>query len=309
MLDLLNLTLPFFAVIGLGFFAGKRSWVPLDAVPPINTFVFYFAMPALVAGSLARQDIAGLIDLNLLAGWLLSALILFGLGMLFARLKGASTTLSQMAISGQAASVANVGFLALPITAANFGDDGVRLSAAVLIVDLLIIIPISITLLEARSGGPALKTLVRAMSRAIRNPFAIAILTGVLLSATGLGLPGPTERFATFLGAAAAPTALFALGLSLAARSAEGDKAYVGGITALKLIVHPLVVFGILWSIGTDPFTLAIVTVIAATPVAQNVFVIATQYDVYARRMGTAILASTILAVLTVTAVLALFAT
>ncbi|MEO0637726.1 MAG: AEC family transporter, partial [Pseudomonadota bacterium] len=197
MLELLNLTLPFFAVVGLGFLAGRKRWVPVEAVAPINTFVFFFAMPALVAGSLARQDIAGLIDLTLLGGWLIAALILFALGMLFARLRDGAASLGQAAISGQAASVANVGFLALPITAANFGDDGVRLSAAVLIVDLLIIIPLSITLLEARGGGSGLQAFARAITRAIQNPFAIAILLGVVLSGTGIGLPGPTERFAS----------------------------------------------------------------------------------------------------------------
>ncbi|MEO0636078.1 MAG: AEC family transporter, partial [Pseudomonadota bacterium] len=117
------------------------------------------------------------------------------------------------------------------------------------------------------------------------------------------------ERFASFLGAAAAPTALFALGLSLAARSTEGDRSFVAGITGLKLVVHPIVVFAILYALGVDPLTLTIVTVIAATPVAQNVFVIATQYDTYARRMGTAILVSTMLAVVTVTAVIAALST
>ncbi|MEO0497455.1 MAG: AEC family transporter [Pseudomonadota bacterium] len=304
MTDLLNLTLPFFAVIALGFFAAKREWVPVAAVPAINIFVFYFAMPALVAGSLARQDIAALFDLHLLAGWLGAALLLFAGGMAFARLRDKAASLGQMAISGQAASVANVGFLALPITAANFGDDGVRLSASVLIVDLLIIIPISITMLEAKSGGSRLQTFATALARAVRNPFAIAIILGVALSATNIGLPGPTERFADFLGAAAAPTALFALGLSLATRKTEGDGAFVAGISALKLAIHPLAVFMVLSAIDLDPRTIAIATVIAATPVAQNVFVIATQYDTYARRMGTAILVSTLCAVITVTAIL-----
>lgn len=304
MIDLLNLTLPFFAVIALGFFAGRRAWVPVEAVPAINTFVFFFAMPALVGGSLARQDIEALLDFRLLTGWLLAAVVLFAMGMAFARLRERAATLGQMAISGQAAAVANVGFLALPITAANFGDDGVRLSATVLIVDLLIIIPISITMLEARSGSSRLQTFATAISRAIRNPFAIAILAGVALSATGLGLPGPTERFADFLGAAAAPTALFALGLSLATRKTEGDGMFVAGISVLKLAVHPLAVFLILTAMGVDLRTIVIATVIAATPVAQNVFVIATQYDTYARRMGTAILISTLCAVVTVTAVL-----
>ena len=310
MLDILNLTLPFFAVVGLGFFAAKRGFLPVEAVGPITTFAFYFAMPALVAGALARQDIKAILDFELLSGWLLAAIVLFIVGMIFAKInqasRGEKATLGQMALSGQAASVANVGFLSLPIAAANIGDEGVRLSASVLIVDLLVIIPFSITLLEARSEGSALRTFIRALSRAIRNPFAIAIILGVFLSATGSGLPGPTDRFATFLGNAGAPAALFALGLSLASREVEGDGTYIAIISLLKLVLHPIIVVICLWLVGAPQNIIAIAAVIAAAPVAQNVFVISSQYQVFAKRMSASVLVSTVLAVATMTAVVAL---
>lgn len=202
MLELFNLTLPIFAVVGLGYLAARINMVKPDAIGAINTFVFYFAMPALVAGALGRQEFSKVLDLPLLAGWLVAGLLLFAVGMVFCRvyqsLKGARASLGEMALTGQAASIANVGFLALPIVAANFGDEGVRISASILIVDLLIIIPLSITLLEAQSGGSGVQAFIKAIGKAVRNPFAIAILLGVGLSLSGIGLPGPLTGLPDF---------------------------------------------------------------------------------------------------------------
>lgn len=312
MFDIINLTLPVFAVVALGYFAARAGMVKSDAVGAINTFVFHFAMPALVAGALARQDFASLLDLPLLGGWLMAGALLFAIGMVFCRAYqatvGERAIPGEMALTGQAASIANVGFLALPIVAANYGDEGVRVTASILIIDLLILIPLSITLLETRGGDSALQAFMRAISRAIRNPFAIAILMGVFLSSTGIGLPGPADGFVSFLGAAAAPTALFALGLSLADREVESHHAYVAGVTFLKLIAHPLAVFAALMLLGLDARTVAIATVVAACPVAQNVFVIGAQYGVFVRRLSASILVSTLIAIASVTAVLAFFA-
>jgi len=311
-LEILNLTLPIFAVVGLGFLAARLRMVRTDAISAINTFVFYFAMPALVAGSLARQDFARLIDLPLLGGWAIAGAVLFAVGMLFCRFyqttRGHNATLGELALTGQAASIANVGFLALPIVAANFGDEGVRISASILIIDLLVIIPLSITLLEASGGGSGFQAFKRAIGKAVRNPFAIAILLGVALSASGFGLPGAADRFATFLGAAAAPTALFALGLSLADKEVESNHGYVAGVSFLKLFVHPLAIYATLTLVGLQTEAIIIATVIAACPVAQNVFVIGAQYGVFVRRLSASILVSTLLAIVTVTGVLALLA-
>lgn len=309
MFEILNLTLPFFAVVGLGYFAARAGMVPVSAVGAINTFVFYFAMPALVGGTLARQDFSAIIDTGLLFGWLISGLLLFALGALFALLylsrSEGKPTLGELALSGQAASVANVGFLALPIAAANFGDDGVRLSASVLIIDLLVLIPLSITLLETRRSASPLSTFINAMGKAVKNPFAIAIIAGVGVSYSGLGLTAPGERFVTFLGAAGPPTALFALGMSLSDRDVESHHGYVAAISLLKLVIHPLAVYVVLSAIGLESRAIIIAVVVAACPVAQNVFVIAAQYGLLVKRLSAAILVSTLAATMTVTAILA----
>lgn len=302
---ILTLTLPFFAVVGLGYLAGRRGLIPEAGVGHINVFVFYFTMPALVIRALAQQPLSVLLDRDFLIAWLLAGLAIFVLGALIARLLFAGR-LGDMAIFGQASSVGNLGFLALPLLLAAFGERAAGPVAAALVIDLVILLPLSIALLEAaRGSGSPLSVARQALVGAVANPFLISIAVGVLLSATEIGLPGPLDRFAAFLGGAAGPAALFSLGLSLAGRRVEGAIGGIAVMTALKLFAHPMLVWLALTALELPPATVAIGTVVAAMPVAGNVFVIAQQYGVAPRRSSAAILVSTVVAVVTVALALA----
>lgn len=302
-LAILELTLPIFAVVALGYLAARIGMIKSEVSASINIFVFYFAMPALVIGTLARQDFADILDWRFLGGWALAALTLFALGMVVAK-QAFRANRAEMALFGQGASIANVGFLAISIAGAQFGPEGIRLAAAALIIDLLVVIPMSIMIIESRGGGVAGTVFLRAIKGAIKNPFAVAILAGVTLSFTGLGLPGALDTFSTYLGNAAAPTALFSLGLSLASRQMGEALAPIVTMTTLKLVAHPIMVAGALLLFGLPHEIVVIGTVIAAMPVAQNVYVLSEHYGIMVRRSSAAILLSTALAAATVSILL-----
>lgn len=295
---ILNLTLPFFAVIGLGIFAVRTNMIDASAAKIINVFVFNFTMPALVVSGLARQDFDALIDERFLLGWAIAGLLLFAAGGLISCLFFSGKT-GEFAVTGQASSIGNNGFLGFPLLAAAFGDEGLRIAATALLIDLMLIIPLSIAILEASGSGATKETVKRVIKGALLNPFIFAIFIGFLLSATGIGLPGPSERFVEFLAGAAGPAALFALGISLARLRFEGDLTSIFVISILKLILHPLAVFLTLSLLSVDGRSIAIGVVLASLPVAGNVFVIAQQYDVMMRRISSAILISTITAITT----------
>ncbi len=297
---IVTLTLPFFAVVGLGYLAGRRKLIPEAGVGHLNVFVFYFAMPALVIGALARQPLSVLLNKDFLVAWLVAGLSVFLVGALLARFLFAGR-LGDMAIFGQACSVGNLGFLALPLMLAAFGEAAAGPLAAALVVDLVVLLPLSVALLEAARGSGRLLSVVRqAFIGAVANPFLISIAIGLLLSATQIGLPGPLGTFADFLGGAAGPAALFSLGLSLAGRRVEGALGGIAAMTLVKLFLHPLAAWLALTAFGLPPVTVALGTVVAAMPVAGNVFVIAQQYGVAPRRTSAAVLISTIVAVVTV---------
>ncbi len=298
---ILNLTLPFFALVGFGYFAARANWLPKDGVQAINVFVFNFAMPALIINALARQEFGQLINPAFLGGWLVCALIVYALGALISTLwfKGDR---AEAALFGQAASIGNLGFLALPLLLAVVGNEVAAPVSAALIVDLVLIIPLSIALLESvrTNAGGIFASLATSLKGAIANPFFIAIASGVALSASGIGLPGPTDRFASFLAGAAGPTALFSLGASLAGRASNGDTAPIAVMTLLKLVAHPVLAWFVLSAFGVSGTFLTVGVVLAAMPIAGNVYVIAAAYGTMVRRLSAAILFSTIVAVVSV---------
>lgn len=296
-----TLTLPFFALVGLGYMANRLNWLPAGGVRAINVFVFNFAVPALIISALARQNFDVLINPGYLAAWAVAALIIYVLGAVIA-LTLFHGNRQEAALFGQAASVGNLGFLALPLLIVAVGEEAAPAVAAALIIDLVLIIPFSIAVLESFNNGgkSAAEAFYRALRGAVANPFFLAIVLGVFLSATGIGLPGPSERFFTFLAGAAGPTALFSLGASLAGRSVAGDSGPIVAMNVLKLIAHPIVAWLAFGLFAVDGLSYKVGIVLAAMPIAGNVFVIAEAYGVMVRRLSAAILISTILAMVTV---------
>jgi hypothetical protein len=300
MLLTLSLTGPFFAVVALGFLAAKRGWMPDGAVRSLNVFVFNFAMPALVVQALGRQDIGAALASPMVAVWALAGGATFAAAMLAMRLLFRAG-LSEMALAGQAASVGNIGFLALPLMLAAFGDRAAPPIAVALVIDLTLLIPLSIGLLEWASGKSAGGRLALTVAQGVVfNPFVLAIVAGSALSLSGIALPQAGERFLSFLGSAAGATALFSLGVSLAARRVAGDGRAVALLIALKLLLHPVLVMVAAWLLGLDAARTGLLVAIAAMPIAGNVFVIAERYGVFVQRLSTAILVSTALGIATV---------
>jgi malonate transporter len=297
----LSLTFPFFAVCLFGWIAARSGMLSDGAVRSLNVFVFNFAMPALIIGAISRAELGALLDWKLAVGWLMTGLLLFAAGALAARLILSNQSgAREWAIAGQAAAVGNIGILALPLTYSAFGDAAVGPIIIALIVDLVILIPLSIAFLE---GAGSVSRMLRNVAL---NPFILSIFAGLALALSGIGLPEALDRLSQFLGAAASPAALFALGASLASRTVREGLVLVSTLSALKLLVHPALVFVLLYVLLGAPLAVtAIAVTIAAMPIAGNVFVIAERYGVLVRDLSAAVLISTLACVVTVSAVLA----
>ena len=139
----------------------------------------------------------------------------------------------------------------------------------------------------------------------VRNPIIVAIFAGALFSATGLGLPTPIEAFTDLLGGAAGPCALFALGATLAGFPVSTGIAEISYMTVFKLLIHPAAIWLATTQIfDVDPLWASVAILGASLPVAANVFIVARQYDTYVERVSSAILVSTAVSVVTVSALL-----
>ncbi|HKH76010.1 MAG TPA: AEC family transporter, partial [Rubrobacteraceae bacterium] len=214
----------------------------------------------------------------------------------------------ESAMQGAAAVLGNTGYMGVPLVIAVFGDDGAIPIALALTLDFTLLVPLTIALVEADEGpgGQRLKLARRVTGALIRNPLIIAIVAGTLVSATGFGLPTPVENFTKLLGGAAGPCALFALGATLAGQPTSTGIAEVSYMSVFKLLVHPGAVWFTTRLFGVDAFWATVAVLAAALPTAASIFILAKQYDTYVERASSAILVSTAVSVVTVSALLAI---
>ncbi|QHQ36353.1 AEC family transporter [Algicella marina] len=305
MLAIFLKTVPFFLLIGLGYLAGRWRWMSADAVVALTRFVFYFALSAMLFQFASSIPLTEIFEPGFVAAYVLGTGAVYVLVTAVALMRG--TGRAQAAIEAQCGVVGNVGFLGLPMLVILLGPQAAGPMLMVLSVDLLLfgsLVVIAISM--ARGGdGSALAVVGRGL---VRNPMVMSMAAGLTWGAVGVELPVPAGEFLTLLGAAATPCALFTIGASLAEKSAERVSVALW-LSFAKLVLHPLAVAVLALGVfGVAAFPAGVMVAAAAMPVAGNVYIIAQHYGVAPARASSAILVSTVLAVASLSAVIALVA-
>ncbi|MBN8293601.1 AEC family transporter [Rhodobacter sp. NTK016B] len=306
MLTVFAQTLPFFAVIGLGYGAGKTGFFPPEATAWLTKFVFYFALSAMLFGFSASMSLSDIFEPRAAAAylWGCAFVYLIALGVAFIRLR----PLTEAVMEAHTAIIGNTGFLGVPMLVLILGDRAAGTVLLVLSIDLIVFSSLLTIIITLARQGRLSPDLPRVIGMGLlRNPMVVSMALGLLWSATGWPLPDPATATLTLLGAAATPGALFAIGASLTQSRAE-RLTVAGWLSGAKLVLHPLAVGGAaLFLFGVDPFAAGVLICAAALPVAGNVYILAQHYDVCVTRVSAAILISTALSVLTLPAVIAQF--
>ena len=213
---------------------------------------------------------------------------------------------TEAAVEAQCAVIGNVGFLGIPMLVLLLGEGAVGPVMMVLAVDLIVFGSLIVILITgSRDGRMSPKVLWTVAVGLIKNPMIVSISAGLLVSASTVPIPGPVNEFLALLGAAATPGALFAIGASLATKSAErvGVAAW---LTFCKLVLHPVAVaITALLIFDIDVYAAGVMIAAASLPVAGNVYIIAQHYGVAPARVSASILLSTAASVVTVSLVIA----
>ncbi|GAA6208999.1 AEC family transporter [Cognatishimia sp. WU-CL00825] len=303
MIEIFLKTLPFFAIIGLGYMAGRVRFFTEEATAYLTKFVFYFALPAMLFRFSASLSFDEILEWPIVYAFLAGSALVWGIGAIVARLRGQG--LSSLAVEAQCCAVGNVGFLGIPMLALLFGEASLGPNMMVLIVDSVLFGSLIVILINAGQDGNLSPRVFKTIGLGlITNPMIMAIVLGVVWSLLRLPIPVPATEFLKLLGSAATPVALFAIGASLASKSAE--RMHIAGwISFCKLVLHPLAVAGFaLWVFDVDPFSAAVIISAAALPVAGNIFIQAQHYGVAPQRVSASILISTAFSILTVSLVI-----
>jgi hypothetical protein len=299
MLQFFLLSSPIFAMVALGFAAARLRLMGPEGFAAFAVYAFNLALPALVASLLARQPLAQAFDLRFFAA-------LLGAGTLvFAATAGVTLAAGRpLAVAGaqaQAATTGNLAFLGVPLLLAVLGERATGPLAMAILAEVGILMPLGIAVMSLGTGRRgAGRGLLEDLARAtLLNPIVLGVAAGAAVGLTGARLPAPLERFLSFLGASAGPTALFALGGSLAGRHLAGAWAAVAGVAAAKLVVYPALAWALLRLAGLDPSWVAAGALIASLPTAANVFVFAQRFEAVPQRVSAVILLSTVVGAVT----------
>ena len=305
---ILSVTLPFFALIFFGYVAASRRWVPTEAVPAFNGFLLYFAVPALLFRFASNTPFREITNGTFFIAWGLTGAAIVVAVAYFAR-RFMRENVRDSAFFGLASAVPNSGFLGVPMLVALLGERAAAPVILSIVADLLIVASVGLALAEMGGAtGRGWRDDVRdAVLRIVLNPFVISMFLGAAFSGFGWKLVTPAAEIVKLLADAAGPCALFAIGVSLVRPDAPLKSPSLALPVAAKLLLHPLIVFGVMYLVGIDDFWARVAVLTAALPSAGWVFIFATRYEADAGRVSATILLTTALAFATFSSLVWLF--
>lgn len=296
-------TLPFFALIGVGYWAGRTRFFTSEATAYLTKFVFYFALSAMLFRFSANLSLAEVWDTRLVLAYLWGTAFVYGIATIVGFLRGLDVPTT--AIEAQCAAIGNTGFLGVPMLTLLLGPEAIGPVMLALAVDLIVFSSLIVILVTGSRGGATGLGMLRMIGVGLlKNPMIVAMALGFLWAGLAIPMPAPMNEFLTLLGAAATPGALFAIGASLAYKNA--DKLHIAGwLSFCKLVLHPLLVAFAMVIFSVDPYKAGVVIAAAALPVAGNVYILAQHYGIAPQRVSTSILISTAFSIVTVSLVIA----
>jgi malonate transporter len=300
---ILGVTVPFFALILLGYVAARRRWVAPESVPAFNGFLLYFAVPAMLFRFAAGTPFREIANLPYFAAWAVAGVTIVAVVTFLAR-SFLGVPQRDAAFFGLVAGVSNAGYLGVPLLVALLGTRAAAPAILAIVADLLVVASAGLALAEMQgaTGRGWRDDLKEAVVRLALNPFVIAMVLGASFSGFGWTLATPFAEIVKLLADAAGPCALFAIGLALVRPDAPLRSPMLALPVATKLLVHPLLVAATMTLAGVDDFTRTAAILVAALPSAGWVLIFALRYEADAGRVSATILLTTAIAFATFSA-------
>jgi malonate transporter and related proteins len=306
MAAILALLLPFFGLILIGYVAAKACGQGAEALGWMNTFIVYAALPALFFKLVSRTPIEDLtrVDfiLTQIAAVYLVYAVVFAFGFFIRKAGMAASTIQ--AFGG---AYGNIGYMGPGLALLVLGDT-VSVPVALIVCFENAMHFIVAPAMMALAGGdrrPPLALISDVLRKVALHPFILSTAAGFLVAALGVQPPLAAMRLIDYLAQAAAPCALFAMGVTLALRPLTRIPAEIGVIAVAKLVALPAVVYLALTAVGgIETSWIQAAVLLAALPTATNVFVISQHYGVWQERASATVLITTVLSIATLPVVL-----
>jgi malonate transporter and related proteins len=293
--SVLEVVLPVFGVLALGYLAARAGAFDDAANRGLSLFVFAFALPLLLFQAIASADLPGEVPWSFLASYYGGSFITMGLSMAVSRY-AFRRRLDEQGVMALGAAFSNTSMLGIPLILTSFGSRAALPLFILLAVHSLALLPVTTGIIEAGRGkNQRIHLVAAAILRGLAsNPIILGLVAGLLCNLIGLAIPATIQSITKSLGAAAIPCALFSLGASMTRYRISGNLSEPLILVILKTVIHP----GVVWLLATRVFDLpnlwsSVAVTLAALPAGINGYLFAQRYNICVATTATAILIST----------------
>ena len=303
MLEVLAISVPFFALIFMGLAAHAWGFCNAEGATLLSRYAFYVALPPFLFLKIAANDPADILNWGFIWRYEAATVAIFllaaGLARVFFRLSR-----GEMGIFGLNATYPNYGYIGVPLCILAFGDEAALPLGLIMLVDTIVLLALT-SVFVSDGGGGLLRALGRMAATMARNPLLQSVVLGLAFGATGWHMPVIADRLLVMLAGAAAPVALFALGATLYGQPVRSAAGELGAVSLVKLVLHPLLVAALFIMLpGQGEVWVKSAITAACLPTAANAYILAQVYGAYAGRTASSIFLSTVLATATLPVVL-----
>ena len=281
MLAIINVILPIFALMGLGYGAVRFRLFPAEGIKSLIAFVNNFATPCLLFHSLVTSDFRSAFNLAIIGPFYLGALICFVIGIVIA-IKFFGNRPGEAVSVGFSGTFTNTVLVGLPIMSRAYGPDSLPVTLSIIGLHGAILLTIGMITMELmrRDGASLGKTLLTAARRVGSNPLIWGIAAGMIGYFAGLQLVEPVEAFLVMMSSAVVPAALFGIGGALNEFKLSDNWKQALVASLIKLIVHPAIAYVLMIWVLHVPMDIARYGILlSAMPAGVNVYVFATYYN------------------------------
>lgn len=294
-LGIVNVIVPIFALIGLGYLARRTNLMVEGADAVLSNYVYWFAFPALLVLRLAQTPFSSFFDLNLVLGYSLPLVVIALAIILFAR----RADPGRRGIMVLTTVFGNVAYIGVPFNTLAFGPEA----------GTVVIMTLALTTFWAIGLGQGTQDIHAAIKRLATNPLILAIIAGLACSALNFNLPIAASRTLELLAGTAGPTALFALGVFLVGKHLRHEVRPAAFLSAAKLLLLPiLTALTLKFIFPVEPTKFAVAVSQAAMPMAATNFVFAKKWNTDPELVGGAILFSTVVSIISLSILLIILA-
>ncbi|MBY4677611.1 AEC family transporter [Marinobacterium arenosum] len=301
MLASLQVIVPLFLLIGLGYLA-RRMVLTSEGLIGLNQLVYFFALPAMLFDAARRQPIDKLVDLPYIGAFLLAVALVVLVTVLGSRWLLGRRQGEELVLHGLNAMFANYAYMGIPLISGVIGEAAYGPMLAIILTGNLLICGGQVIMEALRSDSLGWRAISGILQRSLlQSPLFLSLVGGILVAAWQLPMPSLVAGTLELLAPAAVPVALFCLGASLQWRETPIAKLELGWLLLMKLLIHPLLTYGVMVIFGiTDPDRLLVAVLLTALPTGALVHVVAMRYQHYVRETAMVVMVSTLLSMVSV---------